>query len=171
MRPGRSGDRSGVTAELMTLEVRSRRQWRAWLTTHHTSSSGIWLIFYKHHTGLKSMPYDDAVREALCFGWIDSLVKRLDDNRYAVKVTPRKPTSKWSDINRRRWKDIPNLPNYIAKAIKANAKAWKFFRELAPTYRRNFVVWIHTAKRPDTRERRIRQSLALLAAGKKLGLK
>ena len=66
---------------------------------------------------------------------------------------------------------IPGLPNYIAKAIKANVKAWKFFRELAPTYRRNFVVWIHTAKRPDTRERRIRQSLALLAAGKKLGLK
>jgi uncharacterized protein YdeI (YjbR/CyaY-like superfamily) len=143
------------------------------------------------------MPYEDAVREALCFGWIDSLVKRLDDNRYAVKVTPRKPTSKWSDINRGRWKElkaagsltsaglaaaptantygprpvIPDLPNYIAKAIKANAKAWKFFRELPPTHRRNFVVWIHTAKRPDTRERRIRESLALLAAGKKLGLK
>jgi uncharacterized protein YdeI (YjbR/CyaY-like superfamily) len=143
------------------------------------------------------MPYEDTVREALCFGWIDSLIKRLDDNRYAVKVTPRKPTSKWSDINRRRWKElkaaglltsagiaaaptgntyrprpvIPDLPNYIAKAIKANAKAWKFFRELAPTYRRNFVVWIHTAKRLDTRERRIRESLALLAAGKKLGLK
>jgi len=154
-------------------------------------------VFYKHHTGLKSMPYEDAIGEALCFGWIDSLVKRLDDNRYAVKVTPRKPTSKWSDINRRRWKElkaaglltsaglaaaptentygprpvIPDLPNYIAKAIKANAKAWKFFRELAPTYRRNFVVWIHMAKRPDTRERRIRESLALLAAGKKLGLK
>src|SRR6266849_786088 len=66
---------------------------------------------------------------------------------------------------------IPDLPNYIAKAIKANAKAWKFFRELAPTYRRDFVVWIHTAKRPETRERRIRESLRLLAAGKKLGLK
>ena len=143
------------------------------------------------------MPYEDAVREALCFGWIDSLVKRLDNNRYALKVTPRKPTSKWSDINRGRWKElkaaglltsaglaaaptkntygprpvIPDLPNYIAKAIKANAEAWKFFRELAPTHRRNFVVWIHTAKRPDTRERRIRESLALLAAGKKLGLK
>jgi len=154
-------------------------------------------VFYKHHTGLKSMPIEDAVREALCFGWIDSLIKRLDDDRYAVKVTPRQPTSKWSDINRRRWTDlkaaglltsaglaaaptqntygprpvIPDLPNYIAKAIKANAKAWKFFRELAPTYRRDFVVWIHTAKRPHTRERRIRESLALLAAGKKLGLK
>jgi uncharacterized protein YdeI (YjbR/CyaY-like superfamily) len=181
----------------MTLEVRSRRQWRAWLAGHHKSSSGIWLVLYKQHTKLKSMPYEDAVREALCFGWIDSLVKRLDDDRYALKVTPRKPTSKWSDSNRKRWMElkaagsltsagitaaptentyaprpvIPDLPTYIATAIKANAKAWKFFRELAPTHRRNFVVWIHTAKRPETRERRIRESLALLAAGKKLGLK
>jgi uncharacterized protein YdeI (YjbR/CyaY-like superfamily) len=143
------------------------------------------------------MPIEDAAREALCFGWIDSLIKRLDDDRYAVKVTPRRPSSKWSDINRRRWKElkaaglltpaglaaaptentyrprpvIPELPDYIAKAIKANATAWKFFRELSPRNRRDFVVWIHMAKRPDTRERRIRESLALLAAGKKLGLK
>jgi len=184
-------------AELKTLEVRSRRQWREWLAKHHASTSGVWLVFYKQHTGLKSMPYEDGVREALCFGWIDSLVKRLDDDRYALKVTPRQPTSKWSDINRRRWMElkatglltpaglaaapientygprpvIPNLPNYIAEALQANAKAWNFFRELAPTYRRDFVVWIHTAKRPDTRERRIRESLVLLAAGKKLGLK
>jgi uncharacterized protein YdeI (YjbR/CyaY-like superfamily) len=66
---------------------------------------------------------------------------------------------------------IPELPLYIAKALKAHPKAWEFFRELAPTYRRHFVVWIHTAKRADTRERRIRESIALLAAGKKLGLK
>lgn len=143
------------------------------------------------------MPLEDAAREALCFGWIDSLIKRLDDDRYAVKVTPRRPTSKWSDINRRRWKElkaaglltaaglaaaptqnsyglrpaIPELPNYIAKAIKANVSAWKFFRELSPRNRRDVVVWIHTAKRPATRERRIHESLALLAAGKKLGLK
>jgi uncharacterized protein YdeI (YjbR/CyaY-like superfamily) len=186
-----------MTAELMTLEVRSRRQWRAWLAKHHTSSPGIWLVFYKAHTGVKSISYDDAVREALCFGWIDSLVKRLDDDRYVFKVTPRKPTSKWSDINRQRWAElnaaglltsagvaaaptnntyaakptIPDLPVYIAKALKTNPKAWEFFRGLAPTYRRNFVVWIHMAKRPETRERRIRESIALLAAGKKLGLK
>jgi uncharacterized protein YdeI (YjbR/CyaY-like superfamily) len=66
---------------------------------------------------------------------------------------------------------IPDLPVYIAKALKANSKAWEFFRELAPTYRRNFVVWIHTAKRAETRERRIRESIALLVAGKKLDLK
>jgi uncharacterized protein YdeI (YjbR/CyaY-like superfamily) len=185
------------TTELPMLEVSSRRQWRAWLTTRHTSSAGVWLVFHKQHTGRKSLPYEDAVREALCFGWVDSLVKRLDEDRYALKVTPRKSTSKWSDTNRRRWAElkteglltpaglaaaptensyaprpvVPLLPTYIAKAIKANAGAWKFFQGLAPTYRRDFVVWIHTAKRPETRERRIRESLALLAAGKKLGLK
>ena len=63
-------------------------------------------MFYKAHTGVKSIPYEDTVREALCFGWIDSLVKRLDDDRYALKVTPRQPTSKWSDINRKRWVEL-----------------------------------------------------------------
>src|SRR5438093_13416794 len=91
-----------MTAELMTLQVRSRRQWRAWLAKHHTSSPGVWLVFYKAHTGVKSIPYEDTVREALCFGWIDSLIRRLDADRYALKVTPRRPTSKWSDPNRKR---------------------------------------------------------------------
>src|SRR3981189_848798 len=186
-----------MTAELMTLQVRSRRQWRAWLSTPHTSSPGIWLVFHKAHTEVKSSPAQYTVREAPFFEWIDSLIKRLDDDRYALKVTPRQPTSKWSDINRNRWLElktaglltsaglaaaptnntyaprpvIPDLPVYIAKALKANSKAWEFFRELAPTYRRDFVVWIHTAKQSETRERRIRESIALLAAGKKLGCK
>jgi uncharacterized protein YdeI (YjbR/CyaY-like superfamily) len=137
------------------------------------------------------------VREALCFGWIDSLVKRLDDDRFAIKVTPRRSTSKWSDINRKRWAElkaaglltpagvmaaptkntyaprpvIPELPVYIANALKTNSKAWAFFQKLARTERRNFVVWIHMAKRPETREKRIRESIRLLAAGEKLGLK
>jgi uncharacterized protein YdeI (YjbR/CyaY-like superfamily) len=186
-----------MTAELAMLHVRSRRHWRAWLAKHHTSSPGVWLVFYKAHTGATSIRYEDTAREALCFGWIDSLVKRLDDDRYALKVTPRQPTSKWSNINRKRWAElraaglltpaglaaaptnntyaprpvIPELPVYIAKALKTNPRAWQFFRELAPTYRRHFVVWIHTAKRAETRERRIRESIALLVAGKKLGLK
>jgi uncharacterized protein YdeI (YjbR/CyaY-like superfamily) len=186
-----------MTAELMMLEVRHRPHWRAWLGKHHASSPGVWLVFYKDHTGVKSIAYEDSVREALCFGWIDSLVKRLDDERYARKFTPRKPTSKWSAINRMRWMEleaagllasagraaaptantyaprpaIPDLPLYIAKALKANPKAWVFFQQLAPTYRRHFVAWIHTAKRLETREKRLRESIALLEAGRKLGLK
>jgi uncharacterized protein YdeI (YjbR/CyaY-like superfamily) len=186
-----------VPTELTMLEVRTRQQWRTWLEKHHKESPGVWLVFYKDHTGVKSIPYEDSVREALCFGWIDSLIKRLDDDRYARKFTPRKPTSKWSDINRQRWAEleragllaaagvaaaptkntyapkpsIPDMPAYIAKAFKANPKAWEFFQGLAPSFRRHFVGWIHTAKQAETRERRIRESIALLAAGKKLGLK
>src|SRR5437899_7555550 len=186
-----------MTTELMTLKVRNRQQWQTWLGKHHASSPGVWLVFYKDHTQVKSMPYEDSVREALCFGWIDSLIKRLDDDRYARKFTPRQLTSKWSDINRKRWVElkaaglltpaglaapltdntyapppaIPDLPAYIAKALKANLKAWSFFQELASTYRRQFVGWIHTAKRPETREKRIRESIALLASGQKLGLR
>jgi len=186
-----------MAADLKLLELRTRKEWRAWLAKHHKSSPGVWLVFHKAHTGVKSIPYEDVVREALCFGWIDSLIKRLDDDRYAFKVTPRKPTSKWSDLNRTRWAEleaeglltaagraaaptrntyaakptIPELPPYIAKAFKANPKAWAFFQELPRTQRRNFVVWIHIAKRPETREKRLRESIDLLAAGKKLGLK
>src|SRR5262245_30236569 len=92
--------------KLKTLRVTSRQQWREWVSKAHASSPGIWFVFYKAHTGIKSVPLEEMVREALCFGWIDSLVKRLDDDRYAVKVTPRKPTSKWSDINRKRWAEL-----------------------------------------------------------------
>lgn len=186
-----------MTTELMTLQVRDRQQWRTWLRKHHASSSGVWLAFYKDHTGMKSIPYEDSVREALCFGWIDSLIKRLDEDRYARKFTPRQPASKWSDINRKRWMElqaagplaatglaaaptdntysplpvIPDLPAYIGKALKASPKAWSFFQELAPSYRRHFVIWIHSAKRPETRDKRIREAIALLGAGRKLGLK
>ena len=186
-----------MAESLSTLDVRTREQWRRWLAKRHAWSPGIWLVRHKQHTGVESMAYEDLVREALCFGWVDSLVKRLDDDRYAIKVTPRRPTSNWSDINRRRWNElrtagllaasglaatptgnryaphppIPELPAYVAKAFKTSLKAWRHFQALAPAHRRNFVVWIHTARRPETRERRIRESIELLSAGGSLGLK
>ena len=186
-----------MAGNLITLEMRTRREWRQWLAKHHASSPGIWLLRHKQHTGIRSMPYEGLVREALCFGWVDSLIKRLDENHYAIKVTPRQPTSRWSDANRKRWKElqaagllaapglaaaptanryapkpkVPELPAYVGAAFKANSRAWRFFQSLSVRNRRDFVVWIHTAKRLETRERRIREALELLSAGKKLGLK
>jgi uncharacterized protein YdeI (YjbR/CyaY-like superfamily) len=179
------------------LDIRTRPSWRRWLAAHGASSPGVWVVRYKPHTGVKSMSYEDLVREALCFGWIDSLVKRLDENRYAIKVTPRRATSRWSDSNRRRWKElqaagllaapglaaaptadrygpkpkVPELPAYIRAAFKTQPRAWTYFQTLSARNRRDFVVWIHTAKRAETRERRIRETIQLLSNRKKLGLK
>ncbi|MGE0160686.1 MAG: YdeI family protein [Gemmatimonadales bacterium] len=189
-----------MSAPLPELEVRTRRAWRTWLERHHGSSAGVWLVFHKQHTGVASVPYDDAVREALCFGWIDSLVRRLDDDRYARKFTPRKPGSAWSASNLERWAeldaagalapagraaspkgapratpppptDVPELPGYIADALRRNRKAWAFFQGLPPGERRRFVGWIHVAKKAETKERRIREAVRLLAKGERLGLR
>ncbi len=134
----------------------------------------------------------------MCFGWVDSLVKRLDDDRYARKFTPRQPHSRWSDANRRRYADLEargllapaglarpptnrsgdaprpdadRVPAYIEQRIKRNARAWRNFEQLAPSYRRAYVGWIDSAKRESTRDKRLREAVQLLAAGKKLGLK
>jgi uncharacterized protein YdeI (YjbR/CyaY-like superfamily) len=182
---------------LETVYAPTRAAWRRWLKQHHASSPGIWLVRHRQHTGVKSLAYEDLVCEALCFGWIDSLVKRLDEDRFMTKVTPRKPTSNWSEPNRKRWKHleaegllapagiaaapaagvyrpkpvIPELPAYIAKAFKAQPKAWQHFQSLTPRQRSFFVGWIHTAKREETRAKRVAESLKLLVAGKTLGLK
>src|SRR5215469_10786836 len=95
-----------MAAELKNLDVRTRKTWRAWLAKNHAASAGVWLVFHKEHTGIAAIPYDDSVCEALCFGWVDSLIKRLDEDRYARKFTPRKPASKWSDSNRKRWAEL-----------------------------------------------------------------
>lgn len=93
--------------ELKTLYVSDRARWRAWLESHHDSEpDGIWLVYYKQHTGKPSLEYKESVEEALCFGWVDSLIRRLDEERYARKFTPRKPDSQWAESNRRRVKRL-----------------------------------------------------------------
>jgi uncharacterized protein YdeI (YjbR/CyaY-like superfamily) len=184
-----------------TLDVRSRAQWHTWLRKHHASVAEIWLVFHKQHTRTASVDREASVEEALCFGWIDSLVRRLDDARYAVKFTPRKPDSRWSDVNRRRYASLEKrgllmpagranapkgkrayamrqrrpldapVPAYIEHAFKAEPAAWRFFETLAPSYRRAYVGWIDAAKRDETRARRLREAVARLGKGEKLGLK
>ena len=183
---------------LKTFDARNCEQWREWLAKHHDSESEVWLVFYKRHTGRPSIAYDDAVNEALCFGWIDSLVKRLDDDRYARKFTPRKPDGRWSTVNRKRFAQLqaggrltpaglkraptdrsgdaprPSLskvPQYIQQALASRPAARSYFESLAPSYRRMYIAWIDSAKQPGTKARRLREAVDLLAAGKKLGLK
>jgi uncharacterized protein YdeI (YjbR/CyaY-like superfamily) len=183
---------------IKTLDVRSRREWRRWLEKHHASVAEAWLVFHKRHTGVECLSYDDAVEEALCFGWIDSILRRLDESRYTRKFTPRKRDSRWSTANRRRYADlaargllappglkrpptarsgdaprpsVTKLPSYIEQALRKNPRAWECFQDLAPSYRRAYVGWIDSAKQEETKQRRLREALALLSAGKKLGLR
>ncbi len=88
------------------LYVTNRDEWRAWLKKNHKTKKEVWLTYYKRHTGKKRISYDEAVEEALCFGWIDSIVRRVDDERYAQKYTPRRAGSVWSKLNMRRAKKM-----------------------------------------------------------------
>jgi uncharacterized protein YdeI (YjbR/CyaY-like superfamily) len=95
-----------VTEPTEILYVTDRDKWRAWLRKNHNIRKKIWLIYYRKHTGKPSLPYDDAVEEALCFGWIDSTIKRLDKKKYARKFTPRSAKSGWSELNIKRAKKM-----------------------------------------------------------------
>lgn len=90
---------SGID-DLPHHEVTSRNQWRDWLEQHHTQTEGVWLVTHKKHCGDRHVPWPDIVREALCFGWIDSRTRRVDDDRTKVLVSPRRPGSIWSAANK-----------------------------------------------------------------------
>ena len=81
------------------VELADRGAWRAWLEANHDRSDGVWLVFHKDHTGIRSIAYDDSVCEALCFGWVDSKSRSVDDERTSLYFTPRKPKSAWSASN------------------------------------------------------------------------
>jgi uncharacterized protein YdeI (YjbR/CyaY-like superfamily) len=91
-----------MNREPQTLYVTDRAAWRAWLEANHASEREVWLVYYKKHTRRPRIPYDDAVEEALCFGWIDSVVRRLDEDSYLQKFTPRKAKSNWCESNVKR---------------------------------------------------------------------
>ena len=185
------------------IYLETAEKWRAWLQENHASASGVWLLFYKKGFSRPTITYEAAVEDALCFGWIDSVIRRVDEYSYARKFTPRKNDSKWSPSNKKRvekliacgrmteiglakieaakkngmW-DQPDRPQLklnmsqdFATALAANPAAKQFFEQLAPSYQKQYLGWIEVAKRPETRENRIRESLDLLNRGEKLGMK
>lgn len=117
------------------LYVTNRHDWRTWLERHWNVKKEVWLIFYKRHTGKPSLRYDDAVEESLCFGWIDSIIKKLDDEKFARKFTPRKTKSKWSELNKKRAKKMAKegkMTQAGLSKIKEAKKSGEWFRNPSP---------------------------------------
>ena len=183
----------------MRIHFPDRVGWRAWLAEHHEEAREVWLIFYKRHTGTPTVSYDAAVEEALCFGWIDSIVKRLDDRRFIQRFTPRSDTSKWSASNLKRFKRLVDagvmtdagraklkpggraslppprrkfeMPPTFKRGLDGNTKAKGHFESMPPSCQQAFVSWIALAKKSETVERRLREALSLLSRNQRLGPK
>ena len=157
-----------------TLYVENREKWHSWLSKNHKTESEIWLIYYYKKTGKPRISYDDAVMEALCFGWIDSILKKIDTERFAQRFSPRKPKSELSQMNKERicelikekkmteWgmKAIAHvfnektdrtdnfiIPLDILKKLKANKDAWEYFQKMPPSYQRIRIAYIESRKR------------------------
>jgi len=179
------------------LYVATREEWRAWPAKHHHSETEVWLIYYKKDSGRARIVYDDAVEAALCFGWVDSIVKTIDDEKFAQKFTPRRDWSRWSEINKRRLRNLigegrmteagrakidptildeeplakkgkggADIPRFVQHALKASPKAWENFQNLAPSHRKAYLRWITEPKKEDTRGRRLRETVSRLERSK-----
>lgn len=175
-----------------SIHPKTRLEWRRWLEQHHTRREGVWLISYKKASGKPRLEYDDAVEEALCFGWIDSKPNKLDAERSMLWFAPRKSGTGWSKINRDRvekliaaglmapaglakveaarqdgsWYaleavDALQIPPDLAAALAAFPEAARNFDAFPKSVKRGILEWISTAKRPETRARRIGETARL----------
>jgi len=183
--------------ELKQLQFKTHAAWRAWLEKNHSKSKGIWLVYCKKHSGKASVAYNDAVEEAICFGWIDSKVRTVDADRYMQIYTPRNRDSIWSYTNIKRARKmveekkmtpaglaimppevkgavktgkintfnkkgqvIPKvlpMPTDLKDALAENKNAGKNWERFAPSHKKMYIYWVLDAKRPETRERRIKE--------------
>ena len=174
--------------------AKDRAEWRAWLAEHHATSAGIWLIYFKKESGKPRVAYEDAVEEALCFGWVDSRPNAIDDQSYMQLFSPRKAKSPWSKINKKRveqliaqglmteaglkkieaakadgsWNSYDEvddlvMPDDLAQALAANETANTYFQAFSPSSKKIIYWWIASAKRPETRSKRIEETVQLAA--------
>ena len=181
-----------------TLYVSDRKSWRAWLAENHDKEKEIWLIFYHKETGKPRIPYNDAVEEALCYGWIDSTVKALDHERFAQRFSVRKKTSGLSQANLERVRklikqkkmtkagldaiahvfdpendDVASfvIPADILKALKENEAAWEYFQKFPENYKRIRIAYIESRKRhgEEPYQRALRYFIDMTAKNKRFG--
>jgi uncharacterized protein YdeI (YjbR/CyaY-like superfamily) len=171
------------------MEVRffaTGAEFRAWLEQHHATADELWVGFYKKASGRPSITWPESVDEALCFGWIDSVRRSMDEVSYRIRFTPRRPRSIWSAVNVRRAEALVEAgrmqPSGLAAfakrkedrtgqysfeqgkvafaeeleaELRENAKAWDFFQAQASSYRTTVMWWVMSAKRDETRRRRL----------------
>ena len=168
--------------------------WRTWLSENHLKSEGVWLVYYKVSSGRASVTWDEAVEEALCYGWIDSKVNRVDEARYKQVFTPRKALSVWSKVNKERlehlsadgrmtpagqakidrakedgsWTFLDSVENLevpadLMDALQARDPALEHFSAFPDGSKKQILLWIKTAKRGETRAKRVREAAELAA--------
>ena len=172
--------------------------WRDWLAKHHDLEQEVWLVYFKPLSGKSNIDYESSVEEALCFGWIDSLIQKIDDEKYARKFNPRRPGSQWSETNKRRVPKVirekrmtkaglskvtfdldsvdvhqpkakrppVEMPARIKKALQADPGVWEAFQQVTPSLKRNYVLWLSDAKKPETFEKRLQILTREVLAGK-----
>jgi len=183
---------------------RNTDEWELWLQKNHKTETELWLVYYKKHTNKTGILYDDSVKVALCYGWIDGLVKKLDEESYARRFTPQKDKSVWSESNKKRvnelikagkmrdaglhkvqaakqngeWTKVVKAPELdttlsgeFRTALQNNPPAKTCFESFTKAQQNQFAIWINLAKRTETKEKRINESIQLLSEGKKLGVK
>lgn len=175
--------------------------WHAWLEENHTRVKEIWLLFYKKETGLPCIRYEAAVEEALCYGWVDSLIKNIDPEKHARKFTPRNPGSRWSELNIARVErmvaqgrmtdaglrlfreaasqkkepgfsrreELENFRRSLLELLDTQTRS--LFETLPPSLQRQYSGWVMTAKKPETRQKRIDELSWTLKKGERLGMK
>ena len=180
-----------------TLYMTNRKQWRSWLTKNNNKEKEIWLIYYRKSSGKKRIPYNDAVEEALCYGWIDSIMKRIDEEKFVQRFTPRRSDSVLSQMNKERIYRLikqkkmtskgltavkhvfdgslkrPKLviKTDILKSLKEDKKTWENFQKFSESYQRIRIGWIEEARiRPEIFKTRLRYFLKMTAKNKKYGM-
>ena len=183
-----------------TYYAKTRKDWRSWLKKHHDVKSEIWLVYYNKASGKPRIPYNDAVEEALCYGWIDSTLKKIDRDRFTQRFTPRKPKAVWSAMNLERARRLIKLgkmtkaglaklpekfasqskrpgnehaaiPHDIIRALKQRGGAWRNFLKFPNSYKRIRIGWITAArKRPEIFRQRLRYFVKMTARNKRYGM-
>ena len=177
-----------------TVIAADRAEWRRWLAKNFARCDEIWLVFYKKASGKPGVSYDHAVEEALCFGWIDGKKKRLDDESYAFRFTPRKAASQWSKSNvermerliadgkmmppglaaynaaeRRQTPQMPaDMPKGLADRFRKQRAAWTNYEKFPPGYRRMTAGWVASAKKEETRIKRLEKLIEFSARNERI---